>query len=139
MTEFVLDNSVVAGWILLNQATPYTQGIAQRLRSASACTPAMWELELTNVLRTACLRQKLDAQRAQQVLVQIAQLPIEVDRHPVPRSELLALALRFGLSTYDAAYLELALRRQLPIASVDQALCEAAMASGVGLLSAQPS
>ena len=131
---FVLDNSVVSGWYLDNQATPYTDAIAERLADDKALVPALWELELTNVLRTACIRQRLDAQRAQQVLLQIGALPIEVDRHAVPRSELLALALRFGLSSYDAAYLELALRQQLPIATLDAGLRDAALASGVGVV-----
>ncbi|MDO9072104.1 MAG: type II toxin-antitoxin system VapC family toxin [Rubrivivax sp.] len=131
---FVLDNSVVSGWYLDDQATPYTEAIASLLTDDQAWVPAIWELELTNVLRTACIRQRLDAQRAQQVLAHIALLPIEVDRHAVPRSELLALSLRFGLSSYDAAYLELALRRQMPVASKDGALMAAALASGVGLV-----
>lgn len=133
---FVVDNSVVSGWYLENQATPYTAAIAQQLQDDRAWAPALWELELTNVLRTACQRQRMGAQQAQQVLAQIAQLPIEIDRHPVPPSELLALALRFGLSSYDAAYLELALRRQLPLATQDEALRAAAQASGVGCVAA---
>jgi hypothetical protein len=58
------------------------------------------------------------------------------DRHPVARSEMLALALRFGLSSYDAAYLELALRLQCPVASQDEALRQAALACGLGWLAA---
>ena len=133
---FVLDNSVVAGWFLENQATAYTDAIAHRLRDDRAHVPALWELEFTNVLRTACVRQRLDAQRAQAVVAQIGALPIEVDRHPVARSELLALALRFGLSSYDAAYLELALRLQCPVATQDDAMRLAALAAGVGWVTA---
>jgi predicted nucleic acid-binding protein len=133
---FVLDNSVVSGWFLENQATPYTDAVAQRLRDDRAHVPSVWELEFTNVLRTACVRQRLDAQRAQAVVVQIGALPISVDRHPVARSEMLALALRFGLSSYDAAYLELALRLQCPIATQDEAMRQAALACGVGWLAA---
>lgn len=131
---FVLDNSVVSGWYLDNQVTPYTQAIAERLKDDRACVPALWELELTDVLRTACVRQRLHAQAAQQVLVQLGRLPIEIDRHPVARSELLALALRFGLTSYDASYLELALRLQWPLATQDMALRDAALASGVGIV-----
>lgn len=69
-----------------------------------------------------------------QVLIHLGTLPIEIDRHPVPRSELLALALRFGLTSYDASYLELALRLQWPLATQDTALRDAAMASGVGIV-----
>ncbi len=129
---FVIDNAVVSGWYLENQATPYTEAIAQRLREDRAVAPALWELELTNVLRTACLRQRMTAEKAQQVLARIATLPIAVDRVGAPPHELLALALRFGLSSYGAACLELALRLQLPVATVDVALRDAAPASGVG-------
>lgn len=129
---FVLDNSVVAGWFLESQSTDYTSGIARRLRDDTARVPAIWELEFANVLRTACVRQRLTAERAQQVVAQIGMLPIDVDREPVPPGQLLALALRFGLSSYDAAYLELALRLQCPIATQDAGMKEAAMASGAG-------
>ena len=127
-----VDSSVVSGWYLENQATPYTEAISERLREDRAVVPALWELELTNVLRTACLRQRMTAEKAQQVLARIAKLPIAVNRVGAPPHELMALALRFGLSSYDAAYLELAFRLQLPVATVDVALSDAAVASGVG-------
>ncbi len=131
---FVIDNSIVCGWLIESQASDYGDAVAQRLLDERAHAPALWELELTNVLRTACLRQRLNAQQAQAKLAQVMSLPIEVDRQPVPASELLGLALRFGLSTYDAAYLELALRLQVPMATVDTPLRDAALACGVGLV-----
>ncbi len=130
---FVIDNSIVCGWFIQTQVSKYGDAVAVALQDGRACAPALWELELTNVLRTACLRQRLTAQQAQATLAQIVSLPVDVDRQAVPASELLALALRFGLSTYDAAYLELALRLQLPLATADGPLREAALASGVGL------
>ena len=133
---FVLDNSVVCGWFLENQATAYGDAIIERLRDDRAAVPALWELEFTNVLRSACLRQRMTAETAQRVVAQITALPIDVDRSAVPASAILALALRFGLSSYDAAYLELALRLQLPIASGDGALRDAAIAAGVGVAAA---
>ena len=130
---FVIDNSIACGWFIQTQASKYGDAVAVALQDDRACAPALWELELTNVLRTACLRQRLTAQQAQATLAQIVSLPVDVDRQAVPAAELLALALRFGLSTYDAAYLELALRLQLPLATADGQLREAALASGVGL------
>jgi predicted nucleic acid-binding protein len=88
------------------------------------------------MLRKACLRHVLNASTAQEVLARIAELPIEVDRQPISPSELVALSLRFGLGSYDASYLALALRRQVPIATCDSALREAALASGVGIVDA---
>lgn len=131
---FVLDNSVVCGWYLDNQATPYTEAIATLLQDDPAIVPPIWEFEFANVLRTACLRQRMTAQLAQTIAAQITSLPIDVDRQPVSPGAVLALALRFSLSSYDAAYLELALRLQLPIATQDEALRDAAMAAGVGVV-----
>jgi predicted nucleic acid-binding protein len=131
---FVIDNSISSGWFIRNQATPYSETIAVRLQDDRAVAPPIWELEFANVLRTACLRKALTAQTAQEVAARIASLPIDVDRQAVRPAELLSLALRYGLTSYDAAYLELALRRQLPIATLDAALCEAAMACGVGVV-----
>lgn len=130
---FVIDNSIVCGWFIQAQASPYGDAVAVALQDDRAWAPALWALELTNVLRTACLRQRLTAQQAQATLARVVSLPIDLDRQAVPASELLALALRFGLSTCDAAYLELALRLQLPLATTDDPLREAALASGVGL------
>ena len=131
---FVIDNSVVSGWYLESQATPYTEAIAERLREDRAVVPALWELQLTNVLRTACLRRRMTAEKAHQVLARVANLPIAANRVGSPLDELLALALRFGMSSYDAAYLELALRREVPVATVDLAVRGAATASGVALV-----
>lgn len=131
---FVLDNSVVSGWYLANQASPYAESIALRLQDDRAVVPAVWELEFANVLRTACIRQRLNAEAAQAVIEQVNSLPIEVDRLGAPPAEILALSLRFGLSAYDASYLALALRLQVPVATQDEALRSAAAASGVGLV-----
>jgi predicted nucleic acid-binding protein len=133
---FVLDNSVVTAWFIESQATDYADAVAHRMRSDRAHVPALWELEFTNVLRTACVRGRLEAARAQAVAARIAQLPLEVDRQGAPPRELLGLALRFGLTAYDAAYLELALRLSLPIATQDEPLRDAALASGVGWVDA---
>lgn len=68
---FVLDNSVVAGWFLEDQATPYTDAIATRLEEDRAVVPALWQLEFANVPRTACKRNRIAAAQAQQVIEQI--------------------------------------------------------------------
>jgi predicted nucleic acid-binding protein len=131
---FVIDNSVVCGLVFVNQSTAYTEAIAARLLDEQVHAPALWELECVNVLRTACLRERMMASDAQALLARIEALPIEVDRSAVSRGELLALALRFGLTSYDASYLELALRLQLPIATKGGPLHGAALAAGVGVV-----
>ena len=131
---FVLDNSVVCGWLLENQATHYADAVAGRLQTDRAIAPGLLHLEYANVLRTACKRGRLNAMEAQEAIRQLGQLPIETERDMPAPAQVLALALRYDLSAYDAAYLELALRRQLPIATVDTALADAARVAGVGVL-----
>ena len=130
----VLDNSVVCGWLLENQATPYSDAIAQRLQDDQAVAPPLLRLEYANVLRTACKRGRLTAQQAQDAIAQLVELPVEIDAELPDAAQLLALALRYDLSSYDATYLDLALRRQLPVATQDVALAQAARLSGVGVV-----
>lgn len=134
----VLDNSVVGGWLLANQATPYTEAIAQRLLDDRAVAPALLRLEYSNVLRSACKRNRITAQQAQEAIAQLAALPVDIDNEPPDAGQLLALALRYDLTSYDAAYLDLALRRQLPIATQDAALAQAARIAGVGVVEPAP-
>ena len=132
---FVLDNSVVTGWYIPDQSTPYTQSIATRLETDRAIVPALWQLEFANVLKTACSRGKLSPENAREIVDAMAALPIELDSGvaPSPR-QLFELAMRYKLSSYDAAYLELAMRFGIPIACQDGKLKEAALQAGVVVL-----
>ena len=131
---FVLDNSVVSGWYLPAQSSDYSSAIAALLESDRALVPALWQMELANVLRTACTRGKLPLAQAREILDTLGQLPIEVDAGPGPgQRQLFELAMRYNLSSYDAAYLELAMRHGLPIATLDARLRLAAAAAGVDL------
>jgi predicted nucleic acid-binding protein len=134
--SFVIDNSVVSGWLLESQASAYSEAIAQRLQTEAAIAPPLLPLEYTNVLRTACKRQKLIAAQAQEMLAMLAELPISIDTTVPSPAQLFDLALRYDLTSYDALYLDLALRRSLPIATQDQALAHAAMVAGVGVVAA---
>lgn len=132
---FVLDNSVVTGWYLPDQATAYTESVAIRLEADRALVPALWQLELANVLKTACTRGKLGMLAARQILDALSQLPIDVDTGPAPgQRQLFELAMRHRLCSYDAAYLELAMRHGLPIATQDLELKDAALVAGVEVL-----
>jgi predicted nucleic acid-binding protein len=112
---FVLDNSVVCGWIFENQANAYTESVAQRLLDDRAHAPGLWPMELANILRTGCKRGSLIAQQAQAVLENLAALPIDTDTRPASAATLLSLALRHDLSACDAAYLELAPSPRPPV------------------------
>lgn len=132
--SFVLDNSVLCGWFLANQADSYTEAIASRLVESQAWAPPLLQLEWVNVLRTGCRRGRITLAGAKEIIERVSALPIQIDtRLPSPPA-LLALSLRHDLSSYDAAYLDLALRLQLPIATRDHDLIEAAWAAGVGVV-----
>lgn len=132
---FVLDVSVVAGWIFEDQASEYTDAIADSLRRDEARVPAIWHLELANLLRTARRRGRIDVADAQAALAAIRDLPIRLDeRRPLSADEAFALAEQFGLSSYDAACLELARRLSIGIATRDEDLRAAAGAAGVALV-----
>ena len=133
---FVVDNSVVSGWYLAKQATPYTYGVLAMLRSNTASVPSLWELELANVARTAAKRGILTDDSARLAVSFVLGLPITVDRAIVPPERVLSLALSYDLTAYDAAYLELALRLKLPIAAKDGNLRIAAEKSGAGVVAA---
>ena len=131
---FVLDNSVVVAWFFPSQATPYTYAIAKRLETEKAWVPALWQLEIANVLRSACARHRLDHAQARDIFDALGKLPIHVDQSDGPSGrQLFELAMRFKLSSYDAAYLELAMRLGLDLATQDQALKDAAEAANVTL------
>ncbi len=133
MTAFVVDASVSIGWIIKNQVTDYTEAAERALATARVHVPTLWWLEMTNILRTGCRRRTITSTEAQDFIKALDTLPIRVEPFDGRASELLGLALRHDLTSYDAAYLDLALRLQLPIATQDAALREAALASGVGL------
>lgn len=132
---FVLDNSVVTGWYIESQANAYTESVATRLETDRALVPALWQLEFANVLKTACTRGTMTVETARLITDTMGALPIEVDTGLAPGArQLFELAMRHQLSSYDAAYLELALRHGIPMATQDARLREAAVAAGVPLV-----
>ena len=105
------------------------------MREGSAWVPAHFHLEVGNGLLTGLRRGRLTPDQARTAIVALGAMPIEVDPDTSSRafSESWPLAARHGLTTYDAAYLALAIRRLLPLATLDERLASAARAEGVGL------
>jgi predicted nucleic acid-binding protein len=130
---------VVIGWYFESQATPYTDKVLDLLANETAHVPALWVLEFSNVLRKALKAGKADTARIQEIIALVNALPLSVDYTSESIENSLALALQYGLTSYDAAYLGLAIRLQLPIATNDDALKEAAGRAGVGIVNPQPS
>ena len=131
---FVVDNSVVTGWHISSQATPYSDAVLNALADDVAHVPALWPLEFSNVVRKALIAKKITEERAREIMQIQAGLSLVVHGDIPDPEENMAIALRYNLSSYDAAYLELALRLKLPIAAQDGNLRIAAQKSGVGLV-----
>jgi predicted nucleic acid-binding protein len=128
---FVVDASVSAAWFLPDEATPATEAALQATATHAVWVPALWLLETGNLLLSAQRRQRITADKRRELAAAAAALRLQVDREPVALIALDELASRHGLSAYDAAYLELALRRGLPLATLDRALTAAMAAAGV--------
>lgn len=130
MSDFVLDCSVTVAWLFQNQASAATDEllIAMREKGAKALVPGIWHLEVGNVLTQAERRDRITNAQVSTALELIRMLPIVTDSETEDRSfrEILSLARTASLTTYDAAYLELALRRGMPLATLDLGLIRAA-------------
>jgi predicted nucleic acid-binding protein len=135
-TEFVLDCSATLPWVFGDEASPAADALLDRLvQGERAWVPALWHLELGNVLLGATRRGRIDQAGIEGFLSRLVVYDIAVDDQTMERAwqKTLDLALQHSLSTYNAAYLELALRRGLPLASLDRELIAAARACGVTL------
>lgn len=133
---FVLDASTTIAWCIPDEVTAPIERVFDELKRTTAMAPAIWPLEVANAFLLARRRQRLTDARAVQILEQLQLLPIIVEECSTERAftVILGLARQYNLSAYDAAYLELALRRGLPLASNDRRLSEAARRCGVDLL-----
>ena len=136
--DFVADSSIGIAWVVREQSTKATDDLLQRVDSNTQFyVPALWMFEVANALLVLLRRKRIDSEhydRARRDLIDL--VPIvdeECSRFALDRTS--ELATRYSLSAYDAAYLELSLRRGLPLASRDAALNKAARVAGVKVLS----
>jgi predicted nucleic acid-binding protein len=132
----VVDASVALAWCFADEASPETDKLFQRLRDDGGVVPALWHLELSNVLLLAERRGRVTTGAVIAQLDIIATWPIATDQETTQRAwrEILTLARTEGLTTYDATYLELALRRGLPLLTRDTDLAAAAKRLGITVL-----
>ena len=136
MTVCVLDSSVALAWILPVETNPAIDALLDQIVAGGAIAPSLWKLETANVLLGAGRRGQITLAEYQQALLILSEVPVQIDAYTAGQAwgETLALAAGRKLTVYDAAYLELALRRSLPLASLDRALRQAAAKSGVAVL-----
>ena len=133
MTSIVVDNSLFLAWCLADEEEPTATGAMQRVAEAGGVAPRIWWYELRNALLVNERRGRIFSQQVSDTLADSLALGISIDdQHD--ESRLLELARRHGLTVYDAAYLEVAFRRGLPLATLDHRLREAAEAIGVAVV-----
>lgn len=136
---FVLDCSMTMAWVFPDEATDATAALRDSLIVDRAVVPALWPIEVGNVLLVATRRGRIVEEDWAPVRRALAALPIDVDLASPERvlETVLPLASEHGLSAYDAMYLELALRLGLPLATLDRKLTTACDAAGVQTLPAR--
>jgi predicted nucleic acid-binding protein len=136
MALFVVDASVTLAWCFEDEKTDWSEGLLERLQGDRIHVPAHWATEVANALLMAVRRKRIDPEQLQRLWDELLVLPI--DKEPALTAErgkdVLALGEKHGLTIYDAAYLELARRYQLPLATLDGDLRKAAQADGIPLL-----
>jgi predicted nucleic acid-binding protein len=136
--SLVLDSSVALAWIYADEATDAVLRLFDEVRLNGAWVPALWRWEIANVLQLNVRRERHDGDFRDGALASLALLPVKVDAEADRRAwgDTLHLAERHGLAVYDAAYLEIASRRGIALATLDRQLRSAAASEGVELLGA---
>lgn len=133
--DFVLDASITACWVLDDEEHPVAVAVLDTLRRASCIAPALWWFETRNVLLTGERRKRITQQQTSAFLMFLAKLDISLDSDP-DGADVLRLARFHRLTFYDASYLELALRKRLPLATLDSDLLRAARAESIEIVGA---
>jgi predicted nucleic acid-binding protein len=134
--SLVLDGSAVLAWIYPDEQGDLADRIFEQVIALGAWVPSLWRLEVANGLRTGLRRGRINIADRNAALADMSVLRITVDLETDQHAwrTILQLSDRFDLTVYDAAYLELAQRRALPLGSLDEELCAAARALGVAVI-----
>lgn len=133
---FVVDASVTMSWCFEDEATSYTESVLEQLRVTSAAVPEIWPLEVANILLLGERRGRIPRPKTESFVRVLQELQVSVeDGAPATMlGPVLQIGREYGLTSYDAAYLELAMRRGLPLATLDRRLADAAGRAGVELV-----
>lgn len=126
--DFVLDCSVTMAWCFEDESNEYTDSILENLRDATAIVPTIWPLEVANVLLSSKRKKRITAVQLASFMDALSALPIVVDSSTTTRAmhSTFTLADQLSLTIYDAAYLELAVREEIPLLTLDVELIKAA-------------
>ncbi len=134
--SFVVDCSIAMAWCFADEKTPASAEVQDRLVAEAAIVPSLWFLEVVNVLSVAERRKRISVADSAAFLQLLGSLDIQSDDEVAVRAfdHLPALCRSHNLSSYDAAYLDLSIRRSLPLASLDEDLRAAATSLGIAVL-----
>lgn len=131
---FVVDASMTMAWCFEDEASPRSEAVLDRLHGETAIVPSIWPLEVANVLIVGQRRGRLTAAQSTRFVEAIDRLPIDVEMRTLIIGDIVHSGIANELSAYDAAYLSLAARLGLPLATLDRRLADAARAAGVSVL-----
>lgn len=137
MIPFVLDASVALSIIFEDEFSSYSDAVAEVLKRSHAVVPMVWPLEIANAILTAVRRGRIPKADAPLLIGTVDRLRVTIDRGMAPEfltQATLTVGLAHRLSAYDSSYLELAMRRGLPLATQDERLMRAASAAGIDIL-----
>ena len=129
----VVDASVAGCWFFNDEDSVVADAAFDRLSHDTACAPRIWWYEVRNMLLVAERRTRTDAADTTRFLARLGNLAVALDDE-ADSASVFVLARKHRLSVYDASYLELALRRDCVLATLDRRLAEAAAAAGIELL-----
>jgi predicted nucleic acid-binding protein len=132
----VIDSSITLAWSFIDEQTDATRAILDRVVDNGAIVPSLWRYEVVNSLQMAVKRQRIDLGYRDRVIANLRALDIRIDGESDDQTwaATVRLANNYGLTVYDAAYVELAQRRSFPLASLDAAMLRAASALGIEVL-----
>jgi predicted nucleic acid-binding protein len=136
VTSLVVDASATIAWFMPDERTLESEAVRDRVTDDGALVPALWPIEVGNTFLLAVRHGRISMAQRGRALQRLQDLPIRIDDETLTHAweETLALAERFRLTLYDACYLELAQRHDLPLASLDRELRSAATKLGLTLL-----
>ncbi len=134
--DFIIDNSVIMAWCFKDETNQYADSVLDRLEDATGFVPSIWPLEVCNVLLVAERRKRIGEAGSTRFIALLTELPIVVEQESPERmlKEIFAIARKHKLSSYDASYLDLAMRKGLPLATLDNNLIAAAKRSQVAIV-----
>jgi predicted nucleic acid-binding protein len=133
--EVVVDASVALAWCFPDEASEYADAVLSALEGRAILVPAVWPVEVANAVLVAERGKRISQPDARRFVELLQGLAIHQDSLPVGESvsNILPLAREYGLSAYDASYLEVAIRRDAPLATLDRGLAKAGRKAGIEL------